>query len=283
MASTITTRSRCNLRHAFSYGLQAQFHYTWSHDLGTIALREIRFNLSNSYGSLGFDNRHQFAGRSALEPTLQGIKQGCERVDQRLDSGFQDVPVQRRSLQRDRQQDRYRCQLFGSTHAAGGSGGSERLRNHCNASNSIGTPCLPKTAFATYPGSGVSAPIQTDWGNIAPNSFRGPATSISMRRCSEPSPSRRSLSSLWAFRLTTFSTTRTSPILRVPLHRAPLEQSPALSARPPAFTVRAKALRFRTPDGFHGDVFVLGNAIHCGDGKGRAFGSRPFHWCAEHV
>jgi hypothetical protein len=45
----------------FSYGLSAQFHYTWSHDLGTIAY-ENPFNLSNSYGSLGFDNRSQAAG-----------------------------------------------------------------------------------------------------------------------------------------------------------------------------------------------------------------------------
>ena len=48
-------------RHTFSYGLTAQIHYTWSHDLGTIAY-ENPFNLSNSYGSLGFDNRHQVAG-----------------------------------------------------------------------------------------------------------------------------------------------------------------------------------------------------------------------------
>jgi hypothetical protein len=48
-------------RHTFSYGLSAQFHYTWSHALGTIAY-ENPFNLSNSYGSLGFDNRHQAAG-----------------------------------------------------------------------------------------------------------------------------------------------------------------------------------------------------------------------------
>jgi hypothetical protein len=45
---------------------------------------------------------------------------------------------------------------------------------HCNKSNAIGQSCLPLTDFATYPGSGVSAPIQTDWGNIAPDSFRGP-------------------------------------------------------------------------------------------------------------
>src|SRR5579872_2515387 len=45
---------------------------------------------------------------------------------------------------------------------------------HCNSSNAVGQPCLPKTDFATYPGSGIASPIQTDWGNIAPNSFRGP-------------------------------------------------------------------------------------------------------------
>jgi len=48
------------------------------------------------------------------------------------------------------------------------------LGTHCNSSNSIGTPCLPKTDFATYPGSGIASPTQTDWGNISPNSFRGP-------------------------------------------------------------------------------------------------------------
>jgi hypothetical protein len=45
---------------------------------------------------------------------------------------------------------------------------------HCNSSNSIGTPCMPKTDFATYPNSGIASPIQTDWGNTAPDSFRGP-------------------------------------------------------------------------------------------------------------
>ena len=39
----------------------SQVHYTWSHALGTVAY-ENPFNLSNSYGSLGFDNRHQVAG-----------------------------------------------------------------------------------------------------------------------------------------------------------------------------------------------------------------------------
>ncbi len=42
-------------------------------------------------------------------------------------------------------------------------------------SSAVNTACLSKTQFATYASnSGVSAPIQTDWGNIAPDSFRGP-------------------------------------------------------------------------------------------------------------
>jgi hypothetical protein len=44
----------------------------------------------------------------------------------------------------------------------------------CNKGTAVGKPCLPKTDFATYPGSGIASPIQTDWGNISANSFRGP-------------------------------------------------------------------------------------------------------------
>ena len=58
--------------------------------LGTIAY-ENPFNLSNSYGSLGFDNRHQMAARHTVEPAVQGIEQGRERADRRLDAGFQGV------------------------------------------------------------------------------------------------------------------------------------------------------------------------------------------------
>jgi hypothetical protein len=45
---------------------------------------------------------------------------------------------------------------------------------HCDKNNAVGQACMPFTDFATYPGSGVTAPLQTDWGNISPNSFRGP-------------------------------------------------------------------------------------------------------------
>ncbi len=39
----------------------------------------------------------------------------------------------------------------------------------------VNAPCLVKADFATYSTtSGVSAPVQTDWGNVSPDSFRGP-------------------------------------------------------------------------------------------------------------
>ena len=66
-------------RHAFSYGLSAQFHYTWSHALGTIAY-ENPFNLNNSYGSLGFDNRHQVAGDLLWSQPFKAENKAVERV-----------------------------------------------------------------------------------------------------------------------------------------------------------------------------------------------------------
>src|SRR5262249_8086163 len=49
----------------------------------------------------------------------------------------------------------------------------------CNKDNAVGQSCLSKTAFASYPGefaTGASGatPLQRGWGNISPNSFRGP-------------------------------------------------------------------------------------------------------------
>jgi hypothetical protein len=45
---------------------------------------------------------------------------------------------------------------------------------NCGRDGALGKSCLPKTDFATYPGSGIASPLQTDWGNIAADSFRGP-------------------------------------------------------------------------------------------------------------
>ncbi len=160
-------------RHSFSYGLTAQFHYTWSHDLGTIAY-ENPFNLNGSYGSLGFDNRHQVAGdllwnqpfkadNKAVNALIKGWTVGVKMyiysaapfsvTDGQIASDVNSTGVLTPLA------DLVSPSAFGL---------------HCNKSNAVGQPCLTPAEFATYPGSGVSSPIQTDWGNIGPNSFRGP-------------------------------------------------------------------------------------------------------------
>jgi hypothetical protein len=160
-------------RHMFSYGVTGQIHFTWSHDLGTIAY-ENPFNLSNSYASLGFDNRYQAAGDILWNQpfrTSNGIVNALIKgwtvaaklyvysgapfsvTDSKIASDVNSTGVLTPIA------DLVVPTAFGM---------------HCNASNSIGTPCMPKTDFATYPASGIASPVQTDWGNTSPDSFRGP-------------------------------------------------------------------------------------------------------------
>jgi hypothetical protein len=160
-------------RHAFSHGLMAQIHYTWSHALGTIAY-ENPYNLSNSYGSLGFDNRHQVAGdllwtqpfrtsNKAVNGLIAGWTVGSKMY---IYSGAP-FSVTDSKIATD-------VNSTGVLTPLADLVAPTAFNTSCNGGNAVGTPCMPKTDFATYPGSGISAPIQTDWGNIAPNSFRGP-------------------------------------------------------------------------------------------------------------
>jgi len=160
-------------RHSFSYGLSAQFHYTWSHDLGTIAY-ENPFNLNGSYGSLGFDNRHQAAGDLLWNQPFKS----SNKVVNGLISGwtiglkayiYSGAPfsVTDSKISTD-------VNASGVLTPLADLVVPSAFGTHCNKSNAVGASCLALTDFATYPGSGVSAPIQTDWGNTAPDSFRGP-------------------------------------------------------------------------------------------------------------
>jgi hypothetical protein len=161
-------------RHSFSYGLQAQFHYTWSHALGTIAY-ENPFNLSNSYGSLGFDNRHQIAGDilwsqpfKASNKAVNGLIAGWTLAFKTYVYSGAPFSVSDSKIATD-------VNASGVLTPLADLVVPSAFNKSCNGGNAIGTPCLAKTAFATYPGSCFNAPIQTDWGNIAPNSVRGPA------------------------------------------------------------------------------------------------------------
>ena len=160
-------------RHAFSYGLVTQIHYTWSHALGTIAY-ENPYNLSNSYGSLGFDNRHQVSGdllwtqpfkasNGVVNALIHGWTVGAKMYvysgapfsvsDSKIATSVNSTGVLTPLADLLKPAD---------------------LGADCGRGGALNGPCLSKADFATYPGSGISSPLQTDWGNIAPNSFRGP-------------------------------------------------------------------------------------------------------------
>jgi hypothetical protein len=161
-------------RHVFSYGLTTQFHYTWSHTLGTVAY-ENPFNLSNSYGSLNFDIRHEVAAdwvwaqshkfASHITNSLLGgwIWGGKMYVYSGAPFSVTDskIPAQVNSA--------------GGVLTPLADLVAPSAANTSCGKASINTPCLLKTQFATYSAtSGVASPIQTDWGNTAPDSFRGP-------------------------------------------------------------------------------------------------------------
>jgi hypothetical protein len=164
-------------RHSFSWGLTGQVHYTWSHALGDNAAYQNPFNLSNAYGSLGFDNRHQVAGDVLW---TQPIK-ASNKVVNHLIAGwtvgaklfvFSGAPFSVTD-----------SKIASSVNASGVLTPIADLVDptvfgkSCNKSNAIGQACLSTTSFASYPGefaTGTGTPLQIDWGNTSPNSFRGP-------------------------------------------------------------------------------------------------------------
>jgi hypothetical protein len=161
------------LRHAFSYGLMAEIHYTWSHALGTIAY-ENPFNLNNSYGSLGFDNRHQVAGDLLWN---QPFKSGNGVVNALIKNWTVGAKMYVYSGAPFSVSD---SKIASSANSTGvltpladllvpNATGAD-----CGRNGALGQSCLPKTDFASYPGANFTSPLQMDWGNIAPNSFRGP-------------------------------------------------------------------------------------------------------------
>jgi hypothetical protein len=167
------------LRHAFAYGLTGQFHYTWGHALGTNGY-ENPFNLSNSYGSLPTDIRHQAVGDLLWN---QPFKTGNRFVNQIVVGWTLGLKAYY-----------YSGQPFSVTDSnieshVNSTGIGQDLADlltpsethtTCNGNTAVnGLSCLNKLDFATYstavgvPGT-AGQPIQTDWGNVAPDSFRGP-------------------------------------------------------------------------------------------------------------
>ena len=161
-------------RHSFSYGLTGQVSYVWSHTLGTVGYFNP-FSIAAGYGSLNFDSRHKVTGdlvwtqphrfdNSAINALAKGWTFGAKLF---IYSGApfsvtdSKIPAQ--------------------VNSAGGvltpladllNGGA--VSNDCGKT-AVNAACLVKADFATYSASShVNTPIQTNFGNIAPDSFRGP-------------------------------------------------------------------------------------------------------------
>ena len=161
-----------------AYGFSGQIHYTYSHSLGTVAF-ENPFNTSTGYGSLGFDNRHQVAGDVLWS---QDHKFGNRGVNALASGWIVGAKVYVYSGAPFSVTDsKIPAQINSSLSAV--SGGvitpladlltPSAVNANCG-SGAVNKQCLTTSEFATYILGQTSQPIQADWGNISPNSFRGP-------------------------------------------------------------------------------------------------------------
>jgi Carboxypeptidase regulatory-like domain len=161
------------VRHTFSYGFQARAFYTWSHSLqidppsGTSTTQFVYnpYNLRAGYGPTGFDTRNNFTAdllwmtpkhnNRWLQSTMGNWAFGSKLY---LYSG--------------RPFSVTNSQIPGNLSPTfGGTILSDLLdpglTNKSCSRSAVTTPCFTSTQFATRT-------QQADFGNIAPNSFRGP-------------------------------------------------------------------------------------------------------------
>jgi hypothetical protein len=168
------------VRHAFTYGFEGRAFYTWSHALqldppsGTSTTQYVYnpYDLNAGYGATGFDTRNNFTAdllwtspresNRWLESTLGGWTLGGKLY---LYSGrpFSVTNSQIPGLL---------SSTFGGTVLADVLDPSLAGKD-CSRS-AVQTPCFTSPQFAASAASAANSHQQADFGNIAPNSFRGP-------------------------------------------------------------------------------------------------------------
>ncbi len=166
------------IRHAFSHGFQGQFGYTLSHALGTATASSVVLNPGNingNYGNLPFDARHQFTGdivwnspkltNRALDLIAGGWTIGAKLY---LYSGS---PFSATNTAIPGKQNN----LYSSSITILADLLNPSLSSIACGKSTISTPCFVNTQFAAAPGNTYGdTTIQTDFGNVAPDSFYGP-------------------------------------------------------------------------------------------------------------
>ena len=163
------------LRHSMKYGFQGQVGWTWSHALqdGTVY---NPYNLGLGYGNSSFDARqtwvsdliwtepHKFSNRF-VQGALGGWTFGMKFY---FYTGF---PFSGSD-----------SKISAQINSGGGLGSllpevvDPHIKQSCTAVvGSTDTPCYTPSQFETYAvSSGVGTPVQTDFGETGPNTFRGP-------------------------------------------------------------------------------------------------------------
>jgi len=164
------------IRHSMKYGFQGQFGWTWSHALGLSSIYNP-YNFNFGYSNQSFDARHTFVGdviwtephkfgNSTVQTALGGWTLGVKFY---YYTGFpfsgsdSKIPAQ--------------------INSGGGIGTvlpeviDPNIKPVCTAVVGSGaTPCYTPNQFETYSPalSGINTPMQTDFGETGPNTFRGP-------------------------------------------------------------------------------------------------------------
>ncbi|HKD05573.1 MAG TPA: carboxypeptidase regulatory-like domain-containing protein [Bryobacteraceae bacterium] len=155
------------LRHAFSHGFQGQIGYTWSHALGNNAVYDPN-NIHLGYGPLSFDTRHMVSGDMTYDsPKFSNrfwqIVLGNWTIGNKL-YVYSGSPFSVTN-----------SALAARINSAGGISSSTFLADvidpsvlgiSCAKTITGSAPCLTSASFAT-------TAAQMDFGNTAPNMFRG--------------------------------------------------------------------------------------------------------------
>jgi Carboxypeptidase regulatory-like domain len=163
------------LRHAFSHGLQGQIGYTWSHALGLTTVYNP-YNLGFGYGNLPIDRRNAISSDLIWQEPKLGNKY-LNFVGGGWTFGakmyiYSGTPFSSSD-----------SKINAQINSGGGFSGTflatvidPNIATNCSAVHgSSAAPCFTTSQFETYNStSGVSTPIQTNFGQTGPGVFRGP-------------------------------------------------------------------------------------------------------------
>jgi outer membrane receptor protein involved in Fe transport len=160
------------LRHAFQHGLQGQFGYTWSHDLGDLTNGTSSnlynpFDLGANYGNLPIDRRHAFTSDVVYTEPFKSSNQFLNAILGGWNLGGKFFLYSGRPFTATDTKIAARLSpTVGNTTLLADVIVPSSVNASCGPSN-VNTQCVTASDFAAYT-------AQDDFGNVAPGQMRGP-------------------------------------------------------------------------------------------------------------